>query len=383
MAKLSFSCPACHKTIHADASFAGKRAKCPSCAQRFTVPGPPAAEAGSESPPILPTSRVEPVPSQLSAPATKRCRFCGETVSIAARKCKHCREWLSPPDDRDGPDANGILVVSPALAVLFSILTCGLYQPFWLYRVFSELHARGATETTPGQAVGFCFIPVFNFVWIFMVWIRLAKAVAFEFANARRPIPWTNLTWLAPLGFLVGLIALAFPPLSFLQLGMVATSIACAQSWMNTLADIPRRKKTRPCPQCSEPLPPSAAKCRSCQRLFSAAEVQQREQDEIGHTRRVAFALQRHNLSSRKFLLQLSGWTVSVLAVLFLLLCVFAVIPRADRPNPEPAVVVTMFVMGLLPVVLGAMLLWFAAQTVQQLKRLSDPDETPLIGFQM
>ena len=35
---IRFTCPNCTKTIKADASFAGKHAKCPNCATKVAVP---------------------------------------------------------------------------------------------------------------------------------------------------------------------------------------------------------------------------------------------------------------------------------------------------------------------------------------------------------
>jgi ribosomal protein L40E len=126
----------------------------------FNVPYPETDDAA----PIL-IGAVAAAPQQ----RTKKCRFCGEDIPVVATKCRHCGEWLQRPPGMPAAQT-GIKNVPPANAAIFTIITLGIYQLFWLYRVFKELHARGSTQTTPGKAVGFLFIPFFNFAWIFIVW---------------------------------------------------------------------------------------------------------------------------------------------------------------------------------------------------------------------
>src|SRR5713101_4021862 len=44
------------------------------------------------------------------------------------------------------------------------------------HRLWKRLQ-DGETEATPGKAVGFLFIPIFNFYWIFRVWAGYATAL--------------------------------------------------------------------------------------------------------------------------------------------------------------------------------------------------------------
>lgn len=59
-------------------------------------------------------------------------------------------------------------------------ITLGLYFPFWLYRTVKDLRRNfgGEFRYTPGQAVGFLFIPVFNIYWAFYLIFSLPKAVS-------------------------------------------------------------------------------------------------------------------------------------------------------------------------------------------------------------
>jgi len=216
-------CPNCENRLTAKDTLAGKHASCPVCKTTITVPTadsvpspaprpnvspvkPATAATGSRaSSPVrqftaLCSERAEdtaaPVLAEAAAPPqrTKKCRFCGEDIAVAATKCRYCGEWLQRVLDVPPPQI-GIKVVPPASAVVFTIITLGIYQIFWLHRVFTELHARGSTETTPGKAVGFHFIPFFNLVWIFIVWKRLGDAIAREYVNARLPAPGTGVLW--------------------------------------------------------------------------------------------------------------------------------------------------------------------------------------------
>jgi hypothetical protein len=56
------------------------------------------------------------------------------------------------------------------LSVLLFFVTAGIYGLFWLYRTVKDLKSISPEiPYTPGQAVGFLFIPVFNLYWIFRI----------------------------------------------------------------------------------------------------------------------------------------------------------------------------------------------------------------------
>ena len=220
----------------------------------------------------------------------------------------------------------------PVNAIIFTFITLGIYQLFWLYRVFKELHARGATETTPGKAVGFLFIPFFNFVWSFIVWKRLGDAVAHEYANARLPIPATGLVWLAPVAGLFGIVEMVAPPVVGVRLVLLMVVIGYAQSWMNQLASAPAGStglvlsdgragaaETKPCPTCGEYLSIDALLCRFCGRWFSEQEVTLLRKQREDYVARTAAQLASRSLASRKTLSQVFGWILVILGAMFLL----------------------------------------------------------------
>jgi hypothetical protein len=62
---------------------------------------------------------------------------------------------------------------------LWLILTVNIYWLFWLHRTYKEIraHTPGATDITPGKAVGFLFIPFFNIYWFFRVVADMPRAI--------------------------------------------------------------------------------------------------------------------------------------------------------------------------------------------------------------
>ena len=81
----------------------------------------------------------------------------------------------------------------------FLVFTLNIYHIFWLYRVFKKLYMYNATETSPGEAVGFLFIPFFNLVWIFIIWSRLGKAISKAYLLSGLSEPSTEIVLLFPL----------------------------------------------------------------------------------------------------------------------------------------------------------------------------------------
>lgn len=75
--------------------------------------------------------------------------------------------------DNSGPSPMMFGYVFLGLGVLCSMI-CGIYQYILLYRAWHCLQ-YGAPRSTPGKAIGFLFIPFFNFYWMFVAFGGLAK----------------------------------------------------------------------------------------------------------------------------------------------------------------------------------------------------------------
>jgi hypothetical protein len=61
------------------------------------------------------------------------------------------------------------------ISLLLFIVTMGIYFFFWLYWTVKDLKTNFESDIpyTPGKAVGFLFIPVFNIYWIFYILFSL------------------------------------------------------------------------------------------------------------------------------------------------------------------------------------------------------------------
>jgi hypothetical protein len=61
------------------------------------------------------------------------------------------------------------------ISLLLFVVTGGIYFPFWLYRAVKDLKTNFASDVpyTPGKAVGFLFIPIFNIYWTFYLLFSL------------------------------------------------------------------------------------------------------------------------------------------------------------------------------------------------------------------
>ncbi|MBM3713718.1 MAG: DUF4234 domain-containing protein [Actinobacteria bacterium] len=65
------------------------------------------------------------------------------------------------------------------VSLLLFIITLGIYFPFWLYRTVKDLKNNFEDDIpyTPGKAVGFLFIPIFNIFWAFYILFSLPSRI--------------------------------------------------------------------------------------------------------------------------------------------------------------------------------------------------------------
>ena len=97
----TMNCPGCQTPLRMRDEMAGKKIKCPRCAQVVTVPAlevqtleeVSSAEEITADPPA-PKSTKEPA-------GTRPCPACGERISVTARRCRHCQADVVDEDDAE------------------------------------------------------------------------------------------------------------------------------------------------------------------------------------------------------------------------------------------------------------------------------------------
>lgn len=132
-------------------------ARCPACGT--TRPG---ASSGPAAPP----------------PTHRRCPACAEPILAAARKCKHCGEWVDGPAGEGAGDAYGTLLLLVPLALAVMMLAAlfipgagGFAMPIaWLLAIASALlvgadaHRLGVGRRHPGPP------PAVWGLFVFLLW---------------------------------------------------------------------------------------------------------------------------------------------------------------------------------------------------------------------
>jgi hypothetical protein len=113
--------------------------------------------------------------------------------------------------------------------VLAAVATIGLFYRAW--KTIQDGHAR----TTPGKALGFSFIPVFNFYWIFVVMAGFASD--FNDYLERHDLPGKPLPgwlfWIAAVCWIFGFFTVGKPLGTLLLATLVVTQIIGAVKVVN------------------------------------------------------------------------------------------------------------------------------------------------------
>jgi type II secretory pathway pseudopilin PulG len=120
-----------------------------------------------------------------------------------------------------------------ALVILLHFLTCGIFSLVWLNLMHGKLPRVRSDDPSAGRAVGFCFIPFYNFYWIFFTYIRLCSRI--DEQRERYGLPRSNLRGLAITNGVFQLI----PYVNFLIGYTIITPIfiGLVQSSVNQLAN--------------------------------------------------------------------------------------------------------------------------------------------------
>lgn len=204
-------CPNCKSRFNVSEASIGKKAKCPKCSNSFTIEPfaetPPAVETPAKSPPPPEPPAKKP---EAAAPPTKAPVKSPEPEKIPA---KSAVPPPAPPKKEEKPQPKAISkpalsktvfvygwaimrIIAGALGALGLMMATGkseysilmatfaaadvflvlgvLIELLLYYKMWAAIQ-DGKTSISPGKAIGFLFIPVFNVYWTLNMLIGFAE----------------------------------------------------------------------------------------------------------------------------------------------------------------------------------------------------------------
>ena len=214
MSTFSVSCPSCHHALEADDSNVGMMVECPLCHHRFEIrhssASPQPAMPQGYSAPAAP-SYPAPYPAPSSGtptgyapypqPAAPQQGYAPGALPPGYTAPRRAVSWTTALVFQIASLALAVLYfivslvfadrywISDTEAILLGILGFGLVVALILNLVFSMIlhykcwkalpvpfnNVSAMGPVTPGKAVGFLFIPFFNFYWLFPSYAGLGK----------------------------------------------------------------------------------------------------------------------------------------------------------------------------------------------------------------
>ena len=120
---------------------------------------------------------------------------------------------------------------------LVALIVGVVYLAKFIYRMWAAIQ-DGPARTTPGRAVGFLFIPLFNLYWIFVAYWGWAKDFNRYVREQGLPAPHVpqKSTLALCILALVALIPYAQLPVSLVNLALLGVFIASACDGLNAIA---------------------------------------------------------------------------------------------------------------------------------------------------
>lgn len=90
------------------------------------------------------------------------------------------------------------------VGILLHYLTFGIFTVIYCGLQHSKLPKLQVDDFSGGKAIGFLFIPIYNFYWYFMLWRRLVKRINFQFTlrNESSPISYGLATAMCIVNFI-------------------------------------------------------------------------------------------------------------------------------------------------------------------------------------
>ncbi len=111
-----------------------------------------------------------------------------------------------PPDQHEEFKIHALDTTFPvAVAILLHFVTLGIFTIIYFGLMHSKLPRIKSDDFSGGKAIGFLFIPFFNFYWIFVFWGRLTDRINFQYKLRNQPVPISK-------GLVITAVSLAIIP---------------------------------------------------------------------------------------------------------------------------------------------------------------------------
>jgi hypothetical protein len=185
-------CTGCGRTFKTRAEYAGKRVACPACGGVIQIPAPAPATTAAAAPPMSPvegSASVAP-PAIEPAAAVPPIALRAELVLAPPPLPPPIVAQVVPPGGPrgtfSGPHTPPLAVYGtpPAMAhqltkapigqfLLWNFLSLNIFGAIYLNLLHGRMPRLRANDPSAGQAIGFLFIPFFNFYWLFFTYLRL------------------------------------------------------------------------------------------------------------------------------------------------------------------------------------------------------------------
>ena len=225
MADFVTKCPRCGMDVTAKSEWVGMNVACPGCQNNFTIQQPgapvpppqPQAMPGMNVPPpppqqqAMPGMNVPPPPPPQqgfnqpygAAPMMQGINVEGSNWYVDYNEAQQVQKFYTTMWILLAASLLCGLTVIAGVVFMFILL-----YKFWKFIPYQESYY----VTTPGKAVGFCFIPFFHLYWIFVAFRKLAvfyqrytSAPIVTYATIMC-ISWILLICIPYIGWIIGII---------------------------------------------------------------------------------------------------------------------------------------------------------------------------------
>jgi len=154
------NCPGCGRSLKAPSEAAGRQIRCPACGRMF--PFVAGAAQGAATPQPTAAQAASATEAPVYGDEVYQPGFSLQTVDPALLKA--WTNWRPTS-------------FSTAGAIILDIVTCGLFGLIFYGLKFGEIPKASRNDFGAGKAIGFYFIPYYNFYWIFRFWYGLCDRI--------------------------------------------------------------------------------------------------------------------------------------------------------------------------------------------------------------